>query len=89
MTGILDSIMAKPQAFLPESVAEYTALQLAKKLGDANRVWNYVSLLDREPLPTILEALSSAQAAEFQGEELITAFQTSLDALTNKDNDEL
>jgi len=89
MNGILDSIMAKPRAFVPESVTEYTALQLARKLGDADRVWNYVSLLDREQLPTILEALSTAQAAGFREKELITAFEDSLAALTRKKNDEL
>lgn len=80
--------MAKPQAFFPESVAEYTALQLAKKLGDTNRVWNYVSLLDRAPLPMILEALATAQAAGFHGEDLITGFENSLAALTKKEDDE-
>ena len=81
--------MAKPRAFVPESVGEYTALQLARKLGDADRVWNYVSLLDREQFPTILEALSTAQAAGFREKKLITAFEDSLAALTRKENGEL
>ena len=79
MSNILDSMM-KPHAFLPESVAEYTALQLAKKLDDADRVLRYVALLDRHALPLIVEAFISSQARHPAGNPAV-AFDEELQAL--------
>lgn len=86
MTGILDSVLTKSQTFRPQSVTEYTALQLAKKLNDPGRLWKYLSLVDHYELSLILEAYISAQARGLTGEELITAFEEELAALTTKED---
>jgi hypothetical protein len=88
MTGILDSMMAKSQTFFPQSVAEYTALQLAKKLSDTDRLWKYLSLFQRRPSTVILEAFASAQAGGLTGKELITVFEEALGVLTKKEDDD-
>jgi hypothetical protein len=87
MSGILDSVMARSQAFRPQSVTEYTALQVAKKLGDPGRLWKYLSLFDHNSDQLIAEALISAQASGLAGKELITAFEEQLESLTTKDDE--
>ena len=87
MNGILDSVIASSQAFRPQSVVEYIALQLAKKLGDPGRLWKYVSLFDHHPTHLIAEAFISAQASGLAGKELITAFEEQLASLTPKDDE--
>lgn len=76
-------MMMKHHAFLPESVTEYTALQLAKKLGDADRVLQYISLFDRHALHTIIEAFTNSQARP--GNNVATAFEEELRRLTGKE----
>ena len=88
MNGILDSVIASSQAFRPQSVVEYIALQLAKKLGDTDQLWNYLSLFERHSLQVILEAFASAQESRLTGKELITVFEESLVALTQKEQDD-
>jgi hypothetical protein len=88
MNGILDSIKARPKVFSPQSVREYTALQLAKKLGDTDQLWNYLSLFERHSSQVILEAFASAQESRLTGRELITVFEESLAALTQKEQDD-
>lgn len=88
MTHILDSFQANPKAFRPETISEYLALQLARKLFDADLVWRYRSLFDRHPLPLILQALSTVQSRRFAGRALIQAFEQELSALTNQDDDD-
>jgi len=88
MNSILDSMMTRPRAFFPESVTEYTALQLAKKLDDTDGLSTYLSLFDRHPLQVILEAFASAQAAGLAAKELKTAFEESLLALTEQEEDD-
>ena len=75
--------MMNHRAFLPESVTEYTALQLAKKLGDADRVLQYVSLFDRYALQTIIEAFTNSQA--HPGDNAAAAFEEELRELTGKE----
>lgn len=87
MNGILDTVMARSQAFRPESVLEYTALQLAKKLGDPGRFWKYLSLFDHHSTHLIAEAFINAQGRGLAGKELITAFEEKLTALTTKDDE--
>jgi hypothetical protein len=82
MISILDSMMREPRAFLPQNVSEYVALQLAKKLDDADRVSSYVALVDRHSLSIIVEAFVNSQAR--QGENRATAFNEELQALTAK-----
>lgn len=90
MTSILDSMMTKPRSFSPQSVSEYIALQLARKLGDPEKAAVYVSLLDRYSMPVILASLESAQAGGFSGDKLVEMFERSLSELTdNEDEDEL
>jgi hypothetical protein len=83
MIDILDSMLAKPGRFTPESVAGYIALQLAKKLDDTDQLWKYRSLLDRHALPSLLEAFARAQASGLTQNELAAAFDEALSALTN------
>ena len=83
-------MMTKPRSFSPQSVSEYIALQLARKLGDPENAAAYVSLLDRYSMPVILTALESAQAGGFTGPNLVEVFERSLSELTdNEDEDEL
>ena len=88
MNGILDSIKARPKVFSPQSVREYTALQLAKKLGDIDQLWNYLSLFDHHSLQVILEAFASAQESGLTGKELISVFEKALAALTEEGQDD-
>jgi len=83
MIGILDSMLARPGRFTPESVAGYIALQLAKKLDDTDQLWKYRSLLDHHPLPSLLEAFARAQASGLPQNEFAAAFDQALSALTN------
>jgi hypothetical protein len=86
MNGILDSVLATAKAFRPQSVMEYTALQLAKKLDDTERVRRYAALIDHTEMPQIVGALIRAQGRVVTGKELIAAFDDELTALTTKDN---
>lgn len=88
MSSILDSMMTKPQGFVPENVDEYTALQLARKLGDTDQVSKYRSLLDRHALPVIVEAFINAQQARLPTSEVTAAvaFEEELMALTKKEH---
>src|SRR5262249_52598899 len=87
MPGILDS-MTRPHQFFPENVTEYTALQLAKKLGDTDRLWKYVSLFRRQDSSSILEAFQNAQRRGRVGKDLISAFEEQLTQLTNPKNED-
>lgn len=87
MNGILDSMMTRAKAFRPESVTEYSALQLAKKLGDPGRLWKYLPLFDHHPSQLIVDAFISAQAGGLAGKELITAFEGQLASLTTRDDE--
>lgn len=87
MSGILDSMMTKPQVFSPQSVSEYRALQLAKKLGDTDRLPGYVSLFDRLTLPVIVEAFINAKDRFNETESLVMTFEKELAALTMNDDD--
>ena len=81
-------MMTVPQAFFPQSVAEYMALQLAKKLGDTDRLSEYLSLFERHSLALIEESFTKA-TARLQ-EDLVMAFEEELAALIVKGrNDEL
>jgi hypothetical protein len=87
MNGILDSVLAKAQTFRPESVTEYTALQLAKKLTDTGRLSKYLSLFDRYDEALILEGFINVRSRDLAGEELGVAFDRELAALTKKEDD--
>lgn len=89
MNSILDSVLATAKTFRPQNVREYTALRLAKKLGDTERVRRYVALIDHNEMAPIVEALTRAQDRGLPGEELIAVFDAELTALTTKDNDSL
>lgn len=89
MNGILDSVLTKAQSFRPESVTDYTALQLAKKLSDTDRLWKYLSLFHHHDPSLILEVFISAQGRGLAGDDLITAFEEGLVALTKDHNDAL
>ena len=88
MNGILDSILTQAQTFRPQSVTEYTALQLAKKLSDTDRLWKYLSLFDHNDISLILESFVNAQGRGLTGDELISAFDDELAALTTNNHDD-
>ena len=90
MSGILDSMMTKPQAFSPQSVSEYMALQLAKKLGDTDQLSKYLLLVERHALSIIEEAFTNTTAPRPEQENLARVFDEELAALIAKgDSDEL
>jgi hypothetical protein len=85
MSSILDSMITKTQVFVPESVVEYIALQLARKLDDTDEVLKYLSLLDRYALSMIIEAFGNAQTRLRTGEVTgALAFEEELLSLTTK-----
>ena len=86
MTGILDSIITKPRAFYPESVAEYTALQLARKLGAPDVLWNYLPLFDRYPFPLIVQAFVNARGRTKATDQLASAFEEEIGTLTQSED---
>ena len=86
MNGILDSVLAKSKSFRPQSLTEYTALQLAKKLGNTGSLSQYVSLFDHHDPSLIREAFINVQSRDLAGEELRTAFDEELAALTTKED---
>jgi hypothetical protein len=67
-------------------VTEYTALQLAKKLGDTRRLGKYLSLVNHYDEALILEGFINMQSRDLAGEELDIAFDRELAALTMKDD---
>ena len=85
MNGILDSMVSKTQAFSPESLEQYMALQLAKKLGDTDRLWKYVSLFDRHPPSLIVRAFTNARADGLAERALIVAFENELAAVVTRE----
>ncbi len=84
MNGILDSVLAKAQTFRPQSLTEYTALQLARKLSDTGRLGKYLSLFDHYDASLIFEGFINIQSQDLAGEELSVAFDRELAALTTK-----
>lgn len=80
-------MMTKPRSFSPQSVSEYIALQLARKLGDPENAAVYISLLDRYSMPVILAALESAEAAGFSPGKLVEMFERSLSELTDHEDE--
>jgi len=85
MRGILDSISAKAKSFHPESVSEYSALQLAKKLDDTESLWKYLALLNQHAPSVIVEAFIRAQGRGLTEKELISAFDEELARLATKE----
>ena len=88
MNGILDSVSATSKSFRPQSVREYMALQLAKKLGDTDRLSRYLSLFEHNDVSVIVEAFINAQGRSLTKDELITSFDDDLAALTMKEDDD-
>lgn len=88
MNGILDSVLATSKSFRPQSVREYMALQLAKKLGDTDRLSRYLSLFEHNDVSVIVEAFINAQGRSLTKDELITSFDDDLAALTMKEDDD-
>jgi hypothetical protein len=89
MSNILESMMAKRRVFRPENVTEYIALQLARKLEDADNILKYVGLMYRYSLPVIAQAYSKALSPK-DGESPAAAFANALRILEGREsNDEL
>ena len=88
MQGILDSMMAKPQGFVPETVAQYEALQLARKLGDTDRIRKYVALFERVPSDVVAEAYRRASQKRQGALDVVRAFDDELKELTERGNND-
>lgn len=88
MLNILDSMRPKTRSFRPQTLGEYLALQLARRLGDSDLVWKYRSLFDQHPLTDVAEAFSNAQSRRLAGGPLIQAFDEELSALTTNEDDD-
>ena len=81
MSDILESVRARADAFRLQSVADYVALQLARKLNDLDRLPRYSSLLDHYPLGLLAAALAQAQARRTDSEGLASAFDEEIQEL--------
>lgn len=86
--NILDSMRPKTRSFRPQTLGEYLALQLTKRLGDSDLVWKYRTLFDQYSLAEVSEAFSRARGRGLAGGKLIRAFEEELLALTAKDDDD-
>lgn len=74
MNSILDQFVA-PVQFVPASVEEYIALQLAKRLHDESAIGRYLYYVSRYPLSLLLDVLHEVQ----QDPDPARAFHLSVD----------
>ena len=61
MSGILDQ-MLQPEQFIPSSVDEYFALQLARRLDDDTAVRLYLHYVEHHPSNHLLNIYSNVKA---------------------------
>jgi hypothetical protein len=87
MNGILDSMLKNSQAFGPESVTGYIAFQLARRFDDTHHIPKYLLILEHQPLPIILEALTNAMTGATNVDDRRTIFEQELLRLSGKDVD--
>jgi bacterioferritin (cytochrome b1) len=82
MSDILDRFTQAESHFRPQTVSEFFALQLARKLGDTSRLHHYLNLVGQHSEPVICEAFESAKAkAE---EPLAASFEIELGQISQK-----
>jgi len=85
MTNILESMMAKPDLFSPQTVEEYIGLQLARKLGDTAHLTKYLLLCSNLALEEILKAY--AHTANHTGQGALTLFDEYITKLSKQADD--
>lgn len=84
MTDILDRVGASPEHFRPGSITDFFALQLARKLGDVERLHNYLALSEQHPQQWLLQAFETAEKNPSERGTLAERFEAELRRLTNK-----
>ena len=62
MPSILDRFPKHPEGFEPSNVAEFTVLQIAKKLSDLENVRSIAAVAERHSLRDIINAYQQANA---------------------------
>jgi len=62
MSDILDRIAHAENHFRPQTVSEFFALQLARKLEDTSRVRHYLNLVGQYSVPVICEVFAGSKA---------------------------
>jgi len=62
MPSILDRFPKHPEEFEPSNVAEFTVLQIAKKLSDIENVRSIATVAERRSLRDIINAYQQAIA---------------------------
>ncbi len=78
MPSILDRFPKHPEEFEPSNVAEFTVLQIAKKLSDLENVRSISAVAERRSLRDVINAYQQASA----GPDPKAFFQNSLRQLT-------
>jgi hypothetical protein len=84
MTDILDRVGESSGHFRPGSITDFFALQLARKLGDVERLHNYLSLTEQHPQPWLLQAFRTAAKRPDGPGTLAERFEAELRRLINK-----
>jgi bacterioferritin (cytochrome b1) len=82
MSNILDRFADVEGHFRPQTVSEFFALQLARKLDDTSRLRHYLNLVGQHSEPVICEAFASAKAKP--EEPLAASFEIELGEITQK-----
>jgi hypothetical protein len=88
MPHILDRVARTTSHFRPHTVTEFFALQLARKLGDLERLQTYVILVERHSEDTLLQAFKRAVNHHHKGLRLSERFQAELERLSHKEDHE-
>ena len=81
MTNLLDRIGSKESPFRPQSVSEFFALQLARKLDDEANIGRYARLVENHSRDVILRALARAKK-KAGGATVANRFEEEIQRLT-------
>lgn len=86
MSDILGRFAQSESHFRPQTVSEFIALQLARKLDDTSRVRHYVGLMERHAQPFISRAFANAR--QRPEDPIADRFHRELQQLTHTEADE-
>lgn len=76
MTNILSTVAEQNGKFTPSKPSHYLAVQIAKRLSDAEAVRHYLVLFEHHPEHILLEAFHRCSAgANPSGESFMRAFR--------------
>ena len=82
MSDILDRVANGGNHFRPQTVSEFLALQLARKLGDTPQIRHYLTIVGQYSEPMICEAFANARGGP--NESLSASFEIALLHITQK-----